>query len=147
MENFKIVVFILAILIVLTALANKRNLPYPVLLICTGLIIGFVPQLPNLALDPENEKVIQSEWAVHEIRTTADFARQNKVVSWFVGGLNFQIEHHLFPQISHIHYRALSKIVRGQCELFGLPYNYYPSLTQAGYSHVRLMKELGRNHY
>lgn len=90
-----------------------------------------------------SHKVIDSEWAIHEIRTTADFAPDNKIISWLAGGLNFQVEHHLFPQISHIHYSALSKIVRQQCELFGLPYNYYPSAWGALYSHVRLMKKLG----
>ena len=51
MESFKIVVFIMAILISLTAIANKRKLPYPVLLVLAGLVIGFVPHLPNLASD------------------------------------------------------------------------------------------------
>jgi len=116
-----------------------------------GVILSIVFQLAHMVEKTsfeavgKNTRVIECEWAIHEIRTTADFAGQNKVISWFVGGLNFQIEHHLFPQISHIHYPALSKIVRQQCEFFGLPYNYYPSLTQAIYSHVRLMKELGRN--
>jgi linoleoyl-CoA desaturase len=90
-----------------------------------------------------SHKVIGSEWAIHEIRTTADFAPGNRIVSWLVGGLNFQIEHHLFPQVSHIHYAALSKIVRQQCEVFGLPYNYYPTVGQAVFSHVRLMRKLG----
>ena len=93
----------------------------------------------------EDHKIIASEWAIHEIKTTADFAPKNKLIGWLVGGLNFQIEHHLFPQISHIHYPALSKIVQQQCELFGLPYHYYPTMSQAIYSHVRLMKQLGRN--
>ena len=92
----------------------------------------------------ENDKLIESEWAVHEIKTTADFAGKNRIISWFVGGLNFQIEHHLFPQISHIHYFEISKIVRKQCALFGLPYHYYPSMTEAISSHVRLMQKLGR---
>lgn len=78
MENFKIVVFIMTLLIVLSALANRRNLPYPVLLIATGLIIGFIPQLPNLALDPEVVFVIilppllydaASKTSWHEFRT------------------------------------------------------------------------------
>src|SRR5579872_2395715 len=90
-----------------------------------------------------SHKLIDSEWAVHEIRTTSDFAPGNKIISWLVGGLNFQVEHHLFPQVSHIHYAALSKIVRQQCELFGLPYNVYTSAWQALHSHVRLMRKLG----
>jgi len=117
-----------------------------------GLVLSIVFQLAHVvektsfdAAERDN-KVIETEWAVHEIKSTADFAGQNRVISWLVGGLNFQIEHHLFPQISHVHYLAISKIVKHQCNLFGLPYHYYPSMTQAIHSHVRLMKELGRNH-
>lgn len=121
-----------------------------VLHVTMGLALSIVFQLAHVVEKTsfesveENHKIIESDWATHEVRTTADFAPQNKVISWLTGGLNFQIEHHLFPQISHIHYPALSKIVRQQCELFGLPYNYYPTMRQAIYSHVRLMKKLGR---
>ena len=114
-----------------------------------GLALSIVFQLAHVVEKTtfgyigESPKVIAQEWAAHEVSTTADFAPENKVISWLVGGLNFQIEHHLFPQISHVHYPALSKIVRQQCELFGLPYNYYPTMQQAIYSHVRLMKQLG----
>jgi linoleoyl-CoA desaturase len=120
--------------------------------ITMGLTLSVVFQLAHVvektAFDVvgETRKVIDSEWAIHEIRTTADFAPGNKIISWLVGGLNFQVEHHLFPQISHIHYPAISKIVRQQCELFGLPYNYYPTAWQAVYSHVRLMRKLGDEH-
>ena len=116
-----------------------------------GLVLSVVFQLAHVvektSFDAveKDQKIIESEWAVHEVRTTANFAPQNRVISWLVGGLNFQIEHHLFPQISHVHYLAISKIVKHQCELFGLPYNYYPSMTQAIFSHVRHMKDLGRN--
>ncbi|HSN60296.1 MAG TPA: Na+/H+ antiporter [Ferruginibacter sp.] len=53
MENFRIVIFIMAIMISLIAIANKRKLPYPVLLLAAGLLIGFTPVLPDLALDPD----------------------------------------------------------------------------------------------
>ncbi len=114
-----------------------------------GLSLSVVFQLAHIVektsfdVADGTHKVINSEWAVHEIRTTADFAPGNRIISWLSGGLNFQVEHHLFPQVSHIHYVALSKIVRQQCELFGLPYNYYPTAWQALYSHVRLMRKLG----
>jgi linoleoyl-CoA desaturase len=118
--------------------------------ITMGLSLSVVFQLAHMVekatfeVAGESPKVINSEWAIHEIRTTANFAPGNKMISWLVGGLNFQVEHHLFPQVSHIHYPALSKIVRQQCELFGLPYNYYPSAWQAFSSHVRLMRKLGK---
>jgi linoleoyl-CoA desaturase len=118
-----------------------------------GLTLTVVFQLAHMVektafvIAEEAPKVIDYEWAIHEIKTTADFATGNRIISWLVGGLNFQIEHHLFPQISHVHYFALSKIVRQQCELFGLPYNCYPSAWQALYSHIRLMKRLGNKHH
>jgi linoleoyl-CoA desaturase len=87
--------------------------------------------------------VIDTEWAIHEIRTTANFAPGNKIVSWFVGGLNFQVEHHLFPRVSHVHYAALSKIVKEHCDQFGIPYHSYPKMRQAVASHIRVMKALG----
>jgi linoleoyl-CoA desaturase len=68
----------------------------------------------------------------------------NKIISWFVGGLNFQVEHHLFPKISHIHYPAISKIVEKKCKEFNLPYNYYPTVGKALASHFRTMKALGK---
>ena len=68
---------------------------------------------------------LEDEWAVHQLKTTANFATNNKVVSWLVGGLNFQIEHHLFPKISHVHYPAISKIIRNACEEYGIPYIEY----------------------
>ena len=95
----------------------------------------------------EGDKAFPTEWAVHEIKTTANFAPTNKVISWLTGGLNFQIEHHLFPHVSHVHYPALSKIVRRQCEAFGLPYHYYPTMGKAILSHISLMKTLGESRY
>jgi linoleoyl-CoA desaturase len=65
-------------------------------------------------------------------------------VTWLVGGLNYQIEHHLFPRISHIHYPAISKIVQETCEKFDLHYNYFPTTRAAIASHYRFMKEMGR---
>jgi linoleoyl-CoA desaturase len=71
----------------------------------------------------------------------------NKAVSWFVGGLNYQVEHHLFPRVSHIHYPAISKIVREHCAKHNIPYHCYPTMTSAIASHIRLMKELGKREY
>jgi len=78
------------------------------------------------------------------LKTTSNFAMKNKFISWFVGGLNYQIEHHLFPRVSHIHYPAISKIVRQKCKEFNLPYNYYDTMAAAVASHFKVMKMLGR---
>ena len=87
---------------------------------------------------------LEDEWAVHQIKTTANFATNNKLVSWLVGGLNFQIEHHLFPKISHIHYPAISKIIRQACIEYGINYIEYPRVRYAVASHVAYLKHMGR---
>lgn len=116
----------------------------------TGIVLSYVFQLAHAVEGPEfdavgmDDKMIETEWAVHQIRTTANFAPGNKLLSWYVGGLNFQIEHHLFPRISHIHYPALSKIVRDHCRRFQLPYYCFPTVSMAVASHVRTMKKLGQ---
>lgn len=87
---------------------------------------------------------MEDEWAIHQIKTTANFATQNRIVSWLVGGLNFQIEHHLFPKISHVHYPAISKIIRQACQEYGLVYIEYPRVRYAVASHVAFLKQMGR---
>ena len=87
---------------------------------------------------------LEDERAVHQIKTTANFATNNPVVSWLVGGLNFQIEHHLFPKISHVHYPAISKIIRQACQEYGLVYIEYPRVRYAVASHVAFLRQMGR---
>lgn len=87
---------------------------------------------------------LEEEWIEHEIATTADFAPNNKVLSWFVGGLNFQIEHHLFPKVSHIHYKGLSNEVQKVCKEFGRPYHLYPTFRSVLVSHYRKMVQLSK---
>ena len=87
---------------------------------------------------------IENEWAIHQIETTANFATKNKLISWLVGGLNFQIEHHLFPKISHIHYPAISKIIKQTCEEYGIKYNEFPKMRHAIVSHASHLKKMGR---
>ncbi|HBP22683.1 MAG TPA: acyl-CoA desaturase [Planctomycetes bacterium] len=82
-------------------------------------------------------------WAEHQLATTVDFARKNPLLSWFVGGLNFQIEHHLFPQISHRHYPALAEVVREVCERHQIRVLEQPTLGGALAAHVRHLYQLG----
>lgn len=117
---------------------------------CTmGLTLALVFQLAHVVEKTDFEvagdtpKMIQSEWAIHEVKTTANFAAKNKIISWFVGGLNFQIEHHLFPRVSHVHYAAISNIVQQHCKQHNLPYHSYNTMSGAIASHVRVMKQLG----
>ena len=78
------------------------------------------------------------------LKTTANFATRNKLISTLVGGLNFQIEHHLFPRISHVHYPAISKIIKATCEEYNVPYIEYPKMRLAVASHVAFLKQMGR---
>src|SRR5882757_2260529 len=87
---------------------------------------------------------IENEWAIHQIETTANFATKNKLISWLVGGLNFQIEHHLFPKISHIHYPAISKIIKTTCEEYGIKYIEFRRMRHAIVSHASHLKKMGR---
>lgn len=86
---------------------------------------------------------VEDEWAVHQLRTTANFACGNPWVSWYVGGLNFQVEHHLFTKICHIRYPDISPVVRDVCRRFGVPYNEFPSVRAALWSHLRFLHQLG----
>lgn len=118
--------------------------------VVTGIVISYVFQLAHSVEGPEfdsvgvDDKMIETEWAVHQVKTTSNFAPNNKIISWLVGGLNFQVEHHLFPRISHVHYPALSRIVREHCKRFHLPYHCFPNTRLAVLSHVRTMKQLGK---
>jgi linoleoyl-CoA desaturase len=87
---------------------------------------------------------IEDEWAIHQLKTTANFATRNKLISWWVGGLNFQVEHHLFPKISHVHYPAISKIIKNVCKDFDINYIEYPRMRLAVASHVSHLKTLSR---
>lgn len=123
---------------------------YSVVLFVCGLVIAVVFQLAHVVEDthwpkpdPSTNK-IENEWAIHQIRTTANFATRSKVISWFAGGLNYQVEHHLFPRISHIHYPAISKIVKETCRDFNLEYIEYPTFISAIKAHVRHLRSLGQ---
>lgn len=85
-----------------------------------------------------------TDWAVHQVRTTVDFARDNRWLGWFLGGLNFQIEHHLFHKICHVHYPALSKLVEEACHEFDLRYVEHKTLFAAMHSHFRWLVKMGR---
>ncbi len=116
----------------------------------TGFIISVVFQLAHTVEEtafpiPEGDtNKIENEWAIHQVQTTANFATKNRLISWLVGGLNFQIEHHLFPKISHVHYPAISKIIKQTCEDFNIKYIEFPRMRSAIASHTALLRRMGR---
>ena len=86
---------------------------------------------------------IEHAWAVHQAETTVDFARRSPVLAWLLGGLNFQIEHHLFPKISHVNYPAISRLVEETCRDFGIRYAEHGSFQAAMASHFRWLRRMG----
>ena len=115
-----------------------------------GFVLSIVFQLAHTVEHTEfpvsdlSTNRLPDEFAAHQIKTTANFATRNRIISWLVGGLNFQIEHHLFPKISHVHYPAISHIVRMVCAEYQLQYIEYPTMRQAVSAHVRFLRRLGK---
>ena len=115
-----------------------------------GFALAIVFQLAHVVEDTEfpmpqaNNNKINHDWFYHQFATTANFATKNALLTWYTGGLNYQVEHHLFPRISHIHYPAIQPIVKKTCQEFNVPYNEFPTMWQAVLSHFSVLKKLGR---
>ncbi|MBL8794333.1 MAG: acyl-CoA desaturase [Planctomycetia bacterium] len=114
-----------------------------------GVMLSVVFQLAHCVeeasfpLPAEATGRMESAWAAHQVETTVDFGRDNRLLSWYVGGLNFQIEHHLFPHVCHIHYPALSQLVEETCREYGLRYTAHRSLLAGLVSHFRQLRRMG----
>lgn len=93
---------------------------------------------------PDKSGNIENDWAVHQLYTTANFAPKSRIFSWFIGGLNYQVEHHLFPSVCHIHYRRISEIVRATANEYNFPYHSQPTFASALWSHTKMLWRLGR---
>ncbi len=99
---------------------------------------SFESYAPEVALETEDE------WAIHQMKTTANFATKSKFLTWALGGLNFQVEHHLFPRISHVHYPDLSKIVKQTAAEFNVQYHEFKTFASAVKSHVHHLRMMGQ---
>ena len=115
-----------------------------------GYILTVVFQMAHIVEEVEqplrNENGdIENAWAVHQLLTTANFCRNNRLLNWYVGGLNFQIEHHLFPNVCHVHYPKISKIVEQTAAEFNLAYHVMPTLGSALQSHINMLRILGQS--
>lgn len=125
-------------------------LGYGIMIFVCGFFISVVFQLAHVIQETsfpkadEQTSKIHNEWAVHQLETTANFSTKSKFVSWLVGGLNFQVEHHLFPRISHVHYPAISELVRQTCREFNVTYLEHPTVASAVRSHVKYLRVMGR---
>lgn len=115
-----------------------------------GFTIAIIFQLAHIVEgveypEPNQSGEIHEEWAIHEMRTTSNFAIDSHLCAFIVGGLNFQVEHHLFPYICHTHYPQISPILQQTAKEFNLPYHCQPTFKEAIKSHFRVLKKLGRN--
>jgi linoleoyl-CoA desaturase len=126
---------------------------YAIAAFVSGVVLSVVFQLAHCVGEADfpvpiaglhGSERIQTEWAVHQVQTTVDFSRRSRVLSWFLGGLNFQVEHHLFSRICHVHYAALSQVVEQTCHEFGVRYAAHKSLWSALTSHFWWLVQMGR---
>src|SRR5210317_431083 len=146
-------IFIYIVYPIMTFGALHGILLFLTLHVSLGILLSLVFQMAHAVegmhfedykgFDSPSEK-LPNEWAVHQIKTTNNFSTKSWIATWFMGGLNFQVEHHLFPNISHVHYPKLNQILRSTCEKYGVEYKEIPTFWQSIVSHVRWMKTMGQ---
>src|SRR5205823_5814936 len=113
-----------------------------------GIVMSIVFQLAHCVGEaefpqaPDNLRM-DKPWAVHQVETTVNYARRSRVVGWFLGGLNYQIEHHLFPRICHVNYSAISRLVEETCRQFGVRYAEHKTVASGLLSHFRWLRLMG----
>ena len=123
---------------------------YVISAVTLGVVLATVFQLAHCSDQAQfraitvDQPAVPRPWAEHQVETTVDFARGSRLLCWYLGGLNFQIEHHLFPKVCHVHYPALAPIVEEVCRAHGVAYFAYPTALQALRSHVRWLRIMGR---
>lgn len=109
-----------------------------------SVVFQFAHVIEDVQHPEANENgVIENEWTIHQLATTANFCHKSPIITWYTGGLNYQVEHHLFPNISHVHYPALSDIVKQTAEEYGVFYNRKGDLMESLASHLRQLRKLG----
>jgi linoleoyl-CoA desaturase len=122
---------------------------YGVASLAAGMVLSVVFQVAHCVEEaafprpPADGDGFERAWAVHQVETTVDFARHDRVVTWLLGGLNFQIEHHLFPKLSHVHYPAIAPVVEAVCREFGIRYREHASFRAGIASHFRWLRRMG----
>jgi linoleoyl-CoA desaturase len=148
----KVVYFMIFLVIPLAFLDVPAGLfitGYLLMQFIAGVVLTVIFQLAHTVEEtshplPDDNNTIENVWAVHQLNTTVNFSRGSKLISWYVGGLNFQVEHHLFPAICHVHYPALAPIVKATAEEYGIPYLENITFADALGSHVRTLKRYGK---
>lgn len=125
----------------------------PIFIVVKNLIAGFVLAIvfqpahvvPETEfIHPDENNFVDNNFAIHQLETTANFAPKSRILGWFVGGLNYQVEHHLFPNICHVHYKKISSIVKQTAEDYNIPYHSHKTFMTALIHHTKMIKSLGR---
>jgi linoleoyl-CoA desaturase len=128
----------------------KALIGFAIVCFTCGLFITIVFQMAHIVegttftTPTADTSKIEEAWAVHQVHTTSNFGTRSRFTSWLMGGLNFQVEHHLFPRVSHVHYPKINQIVKETCAEYNVQYNEYSSFFTALRSHFVLIRELGR---
>ncbi|MCW5514815.1 acyl-CoA desaturase [Muriicola sp. Z0-33] len=115
----------------------------------TGLLISIIFQVAHIMPGtefplPDADGVVEGDWSTHQLATTTNFSPKSRFFSWLIGGLNYQIEHHLLPNICHIHYKNLSSIVADTAREFGMPYQTKRTFAAAIMGHIGILRRLGK---
>lgn len=115
----------------------------------TGLLISIIFQVAHIMPDtefplPDKDGVVEGDWFAHQLATTTNFAPRSRFFSWLIGGLNYQIEHHILPNICHVHYKKISNIVAETAREYGMPYNTKRTFVDAIRDHIRVLRSLGK---
>lgn len=147
--GFKVLHIIIFVVIpILSVGAAKWAIGFTIYALFAGFVLSIVFQLAHTVEDTQfpvpdaTTNKVEDEWAIHQLKTTANFATKSRLACWFMGGLNFQVEHHLFPKISHIHYPKINKIIKDTCAEFNVTYIEYKKVMDAVVSHVSHLKHL-----
>jgi len=150
---FKAVYYVLVIVLPLVLIDNITWVQFIIgfvsMQMAKGFVLGLVFQLAHVVEDLEFPDAhvsgcMEDTWAIHQLRTTANFGRNSWLTTFLCGGLNMQIEHHLFPKVCHTHYKAVSAIVSQTAQEYGIPYYENPTFGKALLSHYRMLRRFGK---
>lgn len=147
-----IILFIVLPLILIPVAWYHILIGFLIMHFITGLALALIFQPAHVVEDssffaPDENMHVENNWAIHQMKTTSNYAHGSKLFSWYIGGLNYQIEHHLFPNICHIHYNKISTIVRQTAKEYGIAYRQHKTFFGALKSHFSLLNQLGTGSY
>ncbi len=148
-KSLYVIIWIVLPMLLLDIAWYKIFLGFFIMHYVAGVILSVTFQLAHIVDEadtplPDENGNMKNTWAVHQLFTTVNFGTKNKIVNWFTGGLNHQVEHHMFPNISHVHYTKIAEIVKQTAKEFNLPYHEYKTTRKAIISHFSHLKELGK---